>query len=153
MKKLQELAERSDYVNATKELKQACIDVAGVICSKMQELDQKSLCINGHDYNLQTQNASGYSETFFTRNGQSLETKNFYYYAGNFNCPVRPAINSEFVDFANDLMTIVNVLDEIETKKTKDARCDAFFQFYQDWKNYQETQKQLDDLAKKEEKL
>lgn len=153
MKTLQELAERSDYVNATMKLKEACIEVAGFICSKMQELNQKSLEINAHEYRLCTENANGYSETFFTRNGRSLETKNFYYYAGNFNCPVRPAANREFVEFANDLMTIVNVLDEIETKKTNAAKCDEFFQFYEDWKNYQETQKQLDDLAKREEKL
>lgn len=138
MKKLQEIADRTDYVKATKNLKL---------------LNETDLYINGRNYWIQTQKASGFSTSYLVVDGRSLETERSFFYGNDFNCRVSDAKNKDFVKFANDLQTFIAMLDILQTEKTKAAQCTEFFTFYKDWKSFQNTKKQTQELDKKEERL
>lgn len=140
---------RDDYSKATQKLRDAVIDVAAAIRSKMEDLDLTEIRGNNHWFAIQKVKANcGYSERYLAYEGRSLEDRNSYYYCNDYNCWVERASNSDVIKFANSVGGILKALDEIESEQTEEAEAKEFFTLYEAWQSYKETEKQAKDFDK-----
>lgn len=123
MKTLQEIISRKDYQRLTVQLKERVEELAVIVRNKMGELDETEVL----DYKISEVHANGYSYEYLScRVGSknlSLEDINKeYYFTGDFNCKIIGASNKQALEFLNQIEEILEILDEVETKKVSDIQ-------------------------------
>lgn len=114
MKTVDEIINRHDYVRLNESLNNKVEELAMIIRNKMVELD----LIDLGDYHISNISANGYAAHLLNdMDNNSVESSKFYYYCGDFNCPITPATSKSKLDFLNKAKDLLQELDRIETVK------------------------------------
>lgn len=117
-KLLEKVISRNDYFRLTEDLRDRVCELAYEIRVKMTQLDIRE--IQGYEVHRFNTNMGGEELLVVGFNNHVLEpVSNTCYLHGDFSCPIKIASNKECLDFLNSARSIVEELDNIETKKSE----------------------------------